>query len=503
MNNENNTSKKSKGLLKSRRLRMGAGAAIVTALVIAAVILLNLVLAAFTNHHPLYIDVTENSSFRLQEQTEEFLATVNKPVSVYVLQKESDFESSGNTNYKYFVQANKLIHSIADSNDNIDLHYVDLTSDPTFTKDYPDVNWTQSHIALVVSGESYRVVDLTDMFSYDEQQYQYYGTYVINEQHVEQAMLTAIMNVTSEEKTKVTVLTGQGEQDLSPFITLLENNAYEVETVSLLNGDISADSEFLIIYDPEVDIDSDIYTKLSDWLNNGEAYGHHLIYFPNDQQDVSQYPNLNTLVGDYGMKVRNGYIFENNTNHLIPGYNHYYSIYDYPEDDTTYTKGLRSTDIPVVMSLCMPVDVEDASTAKPLLTSSDEAFFIPLDLSEDTENFDPDAEKLNGAAIGQRSDGEPDSKKSSVVVIGSYDAVTRSYIGSTSYNNAAYFVNLFNTLSDKDDVSVIIEGKNPSANELGLTSVDSILIPSILVRFVIPIGVLIAGLIIWIRRRYR
>ena len=87
MNNENNTSKKSKGLLKSRRLRMGAGAAIVTALVIAAVILLNLVLAAFTNHHPLYIDVTENSSFRLQEQTEEFLATVNKPVSVYVLQK--------------------------------------------------------------------------------------------------------------------------------------------------------------------------------------------------------------------------------------------------------------------------------------------------------------------------------------------------------------------------------------------------------------------------------
>ena len=122
MNNENNTSKKSKGLLKSRRLRMGAGAAIVTALVIAAVILLNLVLAAFTNHHPLYIDVTENSSFRLQEQTEEFLATVNKPVSVYVLQKESDFESSGNTNYKYFVQANKLIHSIADSNDNIDLH---------------------------------------------------------------------------------------------------------------------------------------------------------------------------------------------------------------------------------------------------------------------------------------------------------------------------------------------------------------------------------------------
>lgn len=504
MNNENNTSKKSKGLLKSRRLRMGAGAAIVTALVIAAVILLNLVLAAFTNHHPLYIDVTENSSFRLQEQTEEFLATVNKPVSVYVLQKESDFESSGNTNYKYFVQANKLIHSIADSNDNIDLHYVDLTADPTFTKDYPDIDWTQSHVALVVCEDRYRVVDLTDMFSYDEEQYQYYGTYVINGQYVEQSLLTAIMNVCTEDKTKVTVLTGQGEQDMSTFTTLLENNAFEVESVSLLNGSIAEDSEFLIIYAPDVDIDSDIYTTISKWLDNDGKYGHNLIYFPNDQKDISEFPNLNTLLSDYGMKVRSGYVYENSSDHLLPGYNHYYSIFDYTKDDDTFTKDLRSTEIPVVMSLVMPVDITDETMAKPMLTSTDQAYFIPIDLTdEEKEKFEPTAELLNGAAYGQHNDGTDESKNSSVVVIGSYDAVTRSYMSSSSYNNAAYFVNILNVLSEKTDTSIVIEGKNPAANELGLTSMDSILFPSILVRFVIPIGVLLAGMFIWIRRRYR
>jgi hypothetical protein len=90
-----------------------------------------------------------------------------------------------------------------------------------------------------------------------------------------------------------------------------------------------------------------------------------------------------------------------------------------------------------------------------------------------------------------------------VVVIGSYDAVQPNYLSISSYNNAAYFVNVFNTLSAKDDVSVIIEGKDPSANDLGLTSVSEIQFPAILVRFVIPIGVLIAGLIIWIRRRHK
>lgn len=89
------------------------------------------------------------------------------------------------------------------------------------------------------------------------------------------------------------------------------------------------------------------------------------------------------------------------------------------------------------------------------------------------------------------------------MVIGSYDAMTSGYLSISSYNNAAYFVNLFNTLSDRDDVSVIIEGKNPSANDLGVTSVDEITFPSVLVRFVIPIAVLLCGLIVWIRRRHR
>ena len=508
MNNENKTSKAEKkgmkNLFKSRGTRRGAASITLTVLFIAAVILINLAAAAFTNNHPLYIDVTENSSFQLQDTTKEYLGTLDKDVAIYVLQKEADFESGDSTNYKYYIQANKLIHGIAGSSDHIDLHYIDLTADPTFTSDYPQVNWTQNHIALIVSGTNYRTIDLTDMFEFDTQQYQYYGTYVINSQKVEQSVLTAIMNVTTEDKTKVTLLSGQGEQDMSAFTTLLENNAYEVENVSLLNGSISEDSEFVIIFDPEVDIDEDIYTTLSKWLENDGKYGHHILYFPNDQHDLSEYPNLNTLLSDYGMQLRYGYIYENNTNYLLPGANHYISVFDYDKDNTEFTENLRTPSIPVVMSLTMPITITDENEAKALLNSSDSAFFFPRDLSEeDAKDFDPTPETLIGAAIGQHSDGTTDGKKSSVVVIGSYDSVTSNHLSISSYNNAAYFINILNTLSSKDDVSVIIEGKNPSANDLGITSQNDIAFVSILVRFIIPIAVLVAGLIVWIRRRHK
>ena len=508
MNKEINTSntekKEKKGLFKSRGARRGAVSIIITVLFIAGAILLNLIASAITDSHPLYIDVTGNSSFKLQDVSTEYLETVDKPITIYVLKKEADFENGDSTNYKYYVQANKLIRAIAGSSDNIDLQYIDLTANPTFTSDYPDIDWTSSHVALVVCGDLNRIIDLTDIFGYDQQQYQYYGYYVINSQKVEQAFLSAIKYVTTEDKTKITVLTGQGEQDMAPLKTLLENNAYEVEEVSLLNGEISEDSEFVVIYDPEVDIDESIYSTLTKWLDNNGEYGHHLIYFPNDQHEITDYPNLNTLMSDYGMKLRDGYVYENSADHLLPSANHYISVYDYYAEDATFTEDLRSSDIPVVMSLTMPIEITDDSLAKPMLQSSSGAIFFPRDLSQDeVADFDPTAETLYGAAYGQRNAGTEDGKSSSVVVIGSYDAVTSNYLAISSYNNAAYFVNIFNTLSDNSVESFIIEGKSPDSNELGITSESDIAFPAVLVRFIIPIAVLIAGLVVWIRRRHK
>ena len=491
-----------KEFLQQRSTRKGSISILITVLFIVAVILLNLVLGAIKDRHPMYIDVTENSLYQLQQSTKDSLDEVDRPVSLYVLQKEADFENGNANNYKYFAQANKLLHAMEEYSDNIDLHYIDLDTQPTFTGAYPDVDWTLNHAILVVSGDRYRAVDFTDLF---DMQYadSDYSTIVITRQKVEQAIMTAIVNVLITTKTTVSVLTSEAEQDMTAFKDLLEKNAFDVEEVSLLNDSIPEDSKIAVIYDPGTDINDKTAEKLKSWLYNDGKFGHHLIYFPNDQLNVNSFPNLNDLIADYGMQVEYGYIFENNQDYLIPDTDHYHSLFTYG-DDQTYTETLGNvSSLYVAMCLTMPVTITDESMAKPLLQSSDQSFLFPKGLSdEELNDYVPELHKLNGAAIGVHNDGSLDGKDSSVVVFGSYDAVTSNYLSYSSYNNAAYIINLFNILSENDELNIVVEGKEPTAKNLGVTPSKPISGPATLV-FLLPAAVLLTGLIIWLRRRHR
>ena len=102
MNNKSNPSKANKGGVKSffkqRGTKRGAVSVLLTVLVLASLVLVNIVLAAVTDKHPLYIDVTENSSYQLQQETKDYLKEISEPVTIYVLQKETDFESGDSKN---------------------------------------------------------------------------------------------------------------------------------------------------------------------------------------------------------------------------------------------------------------------------------------------------------------------------------------------------------------------------------------------------------------------
>ena len=70
-----------------------------------------------------------------------------------------------------------------------------------------------------------------------------------------------------------------------------------------------------------------------------------------------------------------------------------------------------------------------------------------------------------------------------------------------SFNNSAYFMNVINTIADKEDVGITIESKSIDNTELGITDVAT---PNtILVVFVIiiPIAILVSGLDFLLPRR--
>lgn len=489
---------KFKKFMKSRKARHGTIAMAITALVIVMVIVLNIIIGLLVDRFPdLELDLTSNSSFALQDDTIDYVSHLDSDVTVYILMEKDTFESQGT----YFVQAQKMLNKmVSKSNGKMKVKYVDLTSNPSFTSDYPNVDWQSSsanNIVLVESGKQYKVLTLADCFEYDEQTYNYYGSYSFTGTKIEQAVITAILNVTTNDKVVVDMIKGNNEQDYSSLKTLLENNAYQVNEVSLATGDFDKDAKIAIMYAPSVDLDEKIVEKLSTWLSNDGKYGRSLIYVPT--ADMGEMPNLDDFLKEWGMSIDRGYVFETDETALVNASSPYAFTVNYGD---YYTDNLKNSKIPVVVSEAHPVNITDENTAHALLTTSDKAGVLPIDADKDWDYKDAiTGDGENVAAEGVMSN--EDKNSSRVIVFGSYIMFSDTIMKYNSFNNSAYFMNVVNTIADKEDVGITIESKSIDNTELGITDVATQNTMLVVFVIVIPIAILVAGFVLWLRRRNR
>ena len=489
---------KFKKFMKSRKAKHGTVAMAITALVIVMVIVLNIIIGLLVNRFPdLELDLTSNNSFALQDDTIDYVSHLNNDVTVYILMEKDKFESQGT----YFVQAQKMLNKMASKSDGkMKIKYVDLTSNPSFTSNYPNVDWQSSsanNIVLVESGKQYKVLTLTDCFEYDEQTYNYYGTYSFTGTKIEQAVVTAILNVTTDDKVVVDMIKGNNEQDYSSLKSLLENNAYQVNDVSLATGDFDKDAKVAIMYAPSVDLDEKIVEKLSTWLSNDGKYGRSLIYVPT--ADMGEMPNLDDFLKEWGMSIDRGYVFETDETALVNANSPYAFTVSYGD---YYKDNLKNSKIPVVVSESHAVDITDENTAHALLKTTNKAGVLPIDADKSWDY--KDAITGNGENVAAEGVMTNEDKKSSrVVVFGSYVMFSDTIMQYNSFNNSAYFMNVINTIADKEDVGITIESKSIDNTELGITDVATQNTMIVVFVIVIPIAILVAGFVFWLRRRNR
>ena len=489
---------KFKKFMKSRKAKHGTVAMAITALVIVMVIVLNIIIGLLVNRFPdLELDLTSNNSFALQDDTIDYVSHLNNDVTVYILMEKDKFESQGT----YFVQARKMLNKMASKSDGkMKIKYVDLTSNPSFTSNYPNVDWQSSsanNIVLVESGKQYKVLTLTDCFEYDEQTYNYYGTYSFTGTKIEQAVVTAILNVTTDDKVVVDMIKGNNEQDYSSLKSLLENNAYQVNEVSLATGDFDKDAKVAIMYAPSVDLDEKIVEKLSTWLSNDGKYGRSLIYVPT--ADMGEMPNLDDFLKEWGMSIDRGYVFETDETALVNANSPYAFTVSYGD---YYKDNLKNSKIPVVVSESHAVDITDENTAHALLKTTNKAGVLPIDADKSWDY--KDAITGNGENVAAEGVMTNEDKKSSrVVVFGSYIMFSDTIMKYNSFNNSAYFMNVINTIADKEDVGITIESKSIDNTELGITDVATQNTMLVVFVIVIPIAILVAGFVFWLRRRNR
>lgn len=480
---------KLKALFKSRKLRKGGLSIAFTAVFIVLVIVVNMVANLITSKVPaLTFDLSASQTYNLTQDTIDFLATVDKDVTITVLASESDYTSAS----EYYLKANTLLKQYKNFSNKIKIEYVDLTANPTYINNYPDDTLSGGNY-IVKCGEKYRILTTNDLFETSVNDY--YETEVTG-LNVEPAVTTAILNVTSENQTKVQFIDGFGDYEASAFKNLLEQNNYDISTVSTLTEDIDSDTEALILFTPSADLDETSAKKIKEFLNNSGNYGKDLIYVAAPEKIET--PNLDALLEEWGMKKGDGVVAETDTSKLLNTSSYLISVLDY--NNAEYTDGLKDSTLPLVGGYTVPIEITNENTATSLLTTSESAKLYPFDADESFDIEAAEAQQFNAAAIGTMTSG--DDVSSNIAAFGSYLIFDENAIKMSSYNNGAYLVNVCNKLTENTDEGITIDGKDLTQPSLGITT-DQINIWTTICMGAIPVVIIIVAIIIWVRRRNR
>ncbi|MDE6707642.1 MAG: GldG family protein [Oscillospiraceae bacterium] len=240
-------SKKPINLARRKKLKYGSVATAITCTVIAVVVLLNILVSVLVEKYPLKLDLTEEGKFEISEQSIEYLKNLEKDVNFTVLMAESNFQSSNSA----MKMVSEILEKYTQYSDKVHLSYVDPTSNPDVVNTYQEnyaASLTEGDIIVSDSSDNtkLRVVNIGNLFTYDQQKYYYYYYYgsgsledCITGFQGEQDLTSALMYVTDANPISVGILTtANGEalfntsyhtNSLSAMAQSLFKNGYDIE----------------------------------------------------------------------------------------------------------------------------------------------------------------------------------------------------------------------------------------------------------------------------------
>jgi hypothetical protein len=481
-----------KNFLSNCNVRYGAVSVAITILVIFFIVLLNVVLTALFKRYPLDIDLTEDQIFEVSSETKDFLSKLEKDVTIYVLNTEDRFTSSGPT--EYFIQANQVIHKYGQLSSRVKLEYIDLIRNPDFSARFPEEKFNVNDI-LVTSGGNVRKLTSSDLFNIRSS---YYGSYVASSK-AEQAMTSALLNVTGDKKFLAAVIKGYDETDVSSFLELLRLNAWDTVELNLLTEDIPPEASLLILARPSRDLDIPELQKLDAFLGEGQDR----TLFCLTDIDQPHLPNLADFLAEWGLAVEPGLIYETSNARILMS-NPFVALADFGEEkyaEKSSEKGLYPV-IPQARPLKVLWEAKGWRTTTTLVKSSDSSGIRPL---EDSADWTPDSSLSGSTPMVALSDfyrtNQGETFSGHVLLSGSTLVMAPSILSNLNFANGEYFLDLLGQLAKRDD-QIYVQDKTLGFTELRVTG-EQVLIFTLIFVVLLPLAVLVAGIVVWLRRRHK
>lgn len=469
-----------KSHLSRKATRYGLNSALMSVIVFAIVVTINLI----ANNHDAKFDLTKNKLHTLSEQTIKVLQGLKQPVTLKA------FVSPMQMN-----EFNEVFSKYADYSKQIKKEFVDVDKEPMLVKQYEIKQ--PGTIVVESAARSAKVDNLQGA----------------QDPRIEERLTNAIIQVEKGEKKKIYFVTGHGERLLndasregySGMRDVLGSGRFKVEELNLIEKDkIPADADIVVVPGPKKDFMPHEMTELQAYLHRG---GKVLLMLEPDSSKAFQ-PMLAKFGATWTpMKA----VFEKNRIQQLADGNPLTPIVTQYDQGHDITRDARQMSI---FAIATPVEksatVPDGITVSPLFSSSRVSF--EAQVSGDKLNVNEKADrkgplnlalavsaKVAGAAPKdeKKPEGEDKTPEYRMVVVGDADFAANALRG---YGvNADLFQNMLSWLAKEEDL-ISIRPKATDESSFDITAQRMRIINLASIVF-LPFAMFLSGIGVWLTRR--
>ncbi len=498
-------------------IKKGTYSAAITAIVLAAIIILNVLVFSLSSKVTLEFDTTSEKVNSISKENKNYLKGINEDIEIIVCGKKDEYATTMNNyaqgiygvtveNPEYFDQTVSLLEKYPLQNGKIDLKFMD-TNSTEFTKisqAYADLGLAYGDIIVRQAKENGRVKKVTfeDVYVTTEDTTSMYGGTILSGNSLEEGVTGAISYVLGGVEKKAVILKGHSKSDNTSNIkTLLKNNGYAVEeNTDTLISSLDERSNLLVIMSPDKDFTETELSLISDYLQNDGKLGKGLLFF--GDASCPALPNLYGFLSEWGIDVKEGLLFETDTQYRLED-NGIYMIT--PDSSTLVPKQslcVASYNVPMAIG-----EADDKSTKVTSLldTAMDSVVIAPVGAPEDYNDYNSDDKgQFSTCIMSQKSgyDSKDNEVTSSVIAFSSAQIIQSNWAEYTQLKNKDLVLSCADEASNTKNTGVKFVSKTITDESFSDTVTQAKSAIVIIVFIVLlPIATIALGIFIYYRRK--
>ena len=480
--------------IKSRKFKYGTLATVFTIIFIIAIVLVNVLLGYMTDRFVWEFDMTKEHLFEISEDTKEVIDDMTRNVTITVLADETVFRDADQmlSNIYEILQRYEAL-----GGGKIKVRYVNPNMNPKIFEQYNELGDLGNNFLIIESDLRMKSLSPNSLYNIrvDDNDISYFVGL-----RAEQTITSALLFVTQDSVNTACWLRGHGE-DYSKIQmdTILKKMNYDSQVIILAQDEIPEECTLLLISSPQTDYSPDEIEKLDAFLKRGGD----AIVALSPETSVAL-TNLTGFFEEWGVHYRSEFILDN-----------YQSISNMPfyvvpniSNITNVTDRLNTKNYYALVPGCMPIDLTGTETGSHnlaiLMTSSRRSY--TKDLNEITMGYDYDEANdptgpFNMCVLSEylATDKNMNYTRGDILFC-SAGMISDSVLEASNFLNGQFLEHVLDYISEYSD-GVVILGKTFESTTLNILSWQSRVVLYVVV-IAIPLLILLAGILIWSKRRH-